>query len=375
MSYRWFWAYLLFFGGVLCSFTYDLTATVCFITASIITATTNFKSNRWFLVTDIILLTICLWATGGAHNPLSVLFLVPIAVSAISLTPLWTWALAGLSSVLYSTLFFIFRDFPLFTSHYYHLQESSPFSFHLWGMLIGFSLVALFLAFFFTKLSMERLQQANDIALLSEREKTLERLLGVTSLAASTAHEINTPLSTIKLIAFDLPSSEDKDLLISEVLRCEDAIRRLRLALGDLPYCKNEKLVLSEIIRLLHPRFNEKDRQRIKILEDGEFASQRFAISEALFAIIKNALDFSGNQIVEISVEGDIITVEDKGNGISEDIVSQIGKPINSDRGLGLGLFLSKRFIEIIGGDISFKSGKGTKVFIHLNREQERGHP
>lgn len=365
MHYRWFWAYLLFAGAVACTFSYDLIATVILFFAATTTAVTNIFYTKHMLFLDIFLLTLCLWATGGAHNPLSVLFLVPIAVSAITLSSRWTWILALTSSALFALLFFFFRDFPVFTSHYYHVTQSSPFAFHLWGMLLGFGLVALFLAFFFTKLSGEVSRQQKKFGILTERSESLKRTLSITSLAASTAHEINTPLATIKLIASELPKSDDKDLLLSEVNRCEEAINRLRISLGDLQGSNVSKIRLSDLVNDLRDRLP--DSSRVKVRNDGHVTSQILPLREALFAIIKNALDANNDGDVCVEIAGDgAIEIKDSGSGISDEILSQIGLPITSEKGLGLGLFLSKRFVEMIGGSLEFLRNNGTIVRIKL---------
>lgn len=365
MHYRWFWSYLLFAGAVACTFSYDLTATVILFFTAATTAVTNFFYTKYMLFLDIFLLTLCLWATGGAHNPLSVLFLVPIAVSALTLSSHWTWILALTSSFLFTLLFFFFRDFPVFTSHYYHVTQSSPFAFHLWGMLIGFGLVSFFLAFFFTKLSGEVSRQQKKLGILNERSESLKRTLSITSLAASAAHEINTPLATIKLIASELPESDEKDLLVSEVSRCEEAINRLRLSLGDLQGSKISKVRLSDLVDDLRDRLP--DPRRVKVKKDGYITSQILPLREALFALIKNALEASSEGDVYVEIAGDgAIEIKDSGAGISEEVLSQIGLPITSEKGLGLGLFLSKRFVEMIGGTLEFLRNNGTTVRIKL---------
>lgn len=364
MQYRWFWAYLLFAGGVACSFTYELVPTLVLVVSGLITAITNIHYRKSFLFLDVILLTICLWATGGAHNPLSILFLVPIAVSALTLSVSWTWGLCIVSTILYSLLYFEFRDFSIFTSHYYHISEVSPFSLHLWGMLVGFGLVSLFMAFFFTKLSKKLSKEQINVGILSEKTDSLKRLLSITSLAASTAHEINTPLSTIKLIASELPKSEDSELLKAEVARCEGAINRLRLALGDMQGSRFTDVSLSEVIERIRSRIA--GGERIKLINDRKFYTQELPLEEALFALIKNGLEASNEDLLIKVGEDGAIELQDSGPGIPDEVLSQVGLPISSNKGLGLGIFLSKRFIEMLGGRLTFRREQGTVVRLEL---------
>jgi len=68
---------------------------------------------------------------------------------------------------------------------------------------------------------------------------------------------------------------------------------------------------------------------------------------------------------------GDIvITVQDTGVGIPEEIRSKVFTPLftTKSKGQGLGLAVVKRMTEALGGKITFESetGKGTKFIIRL---------
>ena len=65
-----------------------------------------------------------------------------------------------------------------------------------------------------------------------------------------------------------------------------------------------------------------------------------------------------------------IITVEDNGEGIPENVRSKLFTPLvtTKSRGQGFGLSVVKRFTEGLDGTVTFESevGKGTKFIIEL---------
>jgi signal transduction histidine kinase len=71
-----------------------------------------------------------------------------------------------------------------------------------------------------------------------------------------------------------------------------------------------------------------------------------------------------------------LISVEDTGEGITEEAQEKIFKPLftTKSKGQGFGLAVVKRLVEAQGGTISFKSkvGKGTKFLVEFPAQKER---
>ena len=99
--------------------------------------------------------------------------------------------------------------------------------------------------------------------------------------------------------------------------------------------------------------------------------------------IIGNAIKFTEKGDITISAELDksrkslvIIAVEDSGIGISDDFLPRIFNPFEqessgqnrSHEGSGLGLSISKKYIELLGGElrVTSKKGKGSKFEVIL---------
>jgi two-component system C4-dicarboxylate transport sensor histidine kinase DctB len=96
-----------------------------------------------------------------------------------------------------------------------------------------------------------------------------------------------------------------------------------------------------------------------------------------LFQNALEALDGREGAKVEIFCEeagGEVVvTVADNGPGISEEILGSLFSPFNTskEKGLGLGLVISKDIVSDYGGRIEVESNEGgTRFTIHLQKVQ-----
>ncbi|MGD1808630.1 AAA family ATPase [Dapis sp. BLCC M126] len=103
-------------------------------------------------------------------------------------------------------------------------------------------------------------------------------------------------------------------------------------------------------------------------------------ISECLKNHVQSALKNQEDRIIETSQQPSnicslLFTIEDTGVGIAESELAQIFEPFvqtesgkQSQEGTGLGLPISRKFVELMGGDITVKSqlGKGTTFTFNI---------
>ena len=77
--------------------------------------------------------------------------------------------------------------------------------------------------------------------------------------------------------------------------------------------------------------------------------------------------------------EDAVISIQDTGGGIPEEIKSKIFTPLftTKSRGQGFGLPVVKRLTEALDGTVTFETqlGTGTKFFIHLPNTQQNKKP
>ncbi len=210
---------------------------------------------------------------------------------------------------------------------------------------------------------------------------------------AHMSHEIRTPMNAIVGLA-DLLLGGDLGLREQEYVRLLNASAETLLQLIDdvLDLSKIEagELILEEIdfdlhevvggsIELLTPRAQAKDvdlRLEIARGTPATWRGDRVRLLQVLINLINNAIKFTdrGQVVVRVGAEssGDQrakvrVWVEDTGIGIAQEDQSRLFLPFfqvdNSTTrkfgGTGLGLTISKRIVDLMGGEIRIESTPG----------------
>lgn len=234
----------------------------------------------------------------------------------------------------------------------------------------------------------EELERSSESLANAEREGAWR------TMARQIAHEINNPLTPMKLTiqqlqrrkmmhseGFDDYFDKSTNLLIEQI----DTLSRIAQSFSQfakMPEVKREKTDVATKLYGVIQLFRENQthlpiryigaEQQVYALTDAEQISQVFnnLIKNALQAIENNN---DGDIIVMLKEAQDkvIITVSDNGNGIAEDIRDKIFRPnfTTKSTGMGLGLAISKNIVESSGGTISFvTSDKGTTFTVELNK-------
>jgi len=184
-----------------------------------------------YLLVDSFLIIFLMYFTGGANNPFITYLLVPIVISAATLSWLSTWVLTMIAMIAYGLLLFFYMPlYPLDKQ----LAELG-LSFHIIGMWFTFTLSSLFIAYFVVEMGLDLKHQEQQTAYFREQSIQNEHLMLLASQAASTAHEIGTPLTTLKVINHDLilddslSSDIKQDLAImnDQINLCHEKLKKL----------------------------------------------------------------------------------------------------------------------------------------------------
>jgi len=225
-----------------------------------------------------------------------------------------------------------------------------------------------------------------QFALKEELERT-ERLNVVSQLAASIAHEVRNPMTSIKgfmqLLKEDsnLNSTQKYYIKISldELDRTESIINEyLSLARPVSP--QNEPVNLSHEIKntidLITSFTNVHNIEIHSCIEDSLYTKgRRGEIKQVLLNIIKNGVEAMGTKgILTIRAYNKksihVIEIIDNGVGMTQQQVKRIGTPFYStkDKGTGVGLSISYNIIRNMKGSIEVESelNKGTTFTIKL---------
>lgn len=207
--------------------------------------------------------------------------------------------------------------------------------------------------------------------------------------AQDISHELRTPITNLQLyieaIKDGVIEVDDQTLssLLEEIHRLEGLVVNLNKSFNDnSEYFKINKkeFDLSQHIRLIldtiKPRLNKLDISLIEEIKDGVIIySDKDKISQIIQNLLSNAIKaIKEDGLIRISLNEDknniYIAVKDNGVGISDDkkeIIFERFYRIDDARntkinGHGLGLSISKNFVESLGGKIKLKSklGKGS---------------
>ncbi|MDF0553336.1 hybrid sensor histidine kinase/response regulator [Kamptonema sp. UHCC 0994] len=229
--------------------------------------------------------------------------------------------------------------------------------------------------------SLSRIQE-NTIEFL---ESNLNELRG--NLASSLSHELNTPLNgilgTIGLLGDDL---EEMDVTeIREMLGWADqSARRLeKLTKKFLIYLELElSASRPEKIASVRSKFSattieaglksyaesiNRSNDLIFALEEAEIAISERYLSAIIYELVDNALKFSlPETTIKISsqVVGEMLhlSVHDLGRGMTEEQIAKVGAFMQFERksyeqqGIGMGLKIAKKIVELAGGEFSITS-------------------
>ena len=338
------------------------------------------------LLLDVGLLTLLLNQLGGTGSPFSALYLVQVTLASVVLGKRWTWVLAAAAVAGYGSLFLIF---PRVQKQSGHAMEHFPG--HLEGMWVALSLTAILIAYFVGRISSELKKRDQAIVGLERRAALNEKLASLSTLAAGAAHELGTPLSTIALIskelartATTLPSPlflEDVEAIRREVDRCRDILQQMSASAGQAVGEWVEHISLPQLIERVWSALPEAHRPRIDLKNDCRLETLKLPVRtfvQTLVNLIRNALEAGPGTVTLSVVQSDLNLewcVEDRGVGMSKEMVERVGEPFLTTRspgkGLGLGVFLSRAVVDRMGGSLRIEStwGVGTRALIALPLE------
>ena len=249
---------------------------------------------------------------------------------------------------------------------------------------------------------------ARDITERNRAEEEVKRALAAAEKAnqaksnflSSMSHELRTPLNAILGFAQLLetgvpPPSATQVLRINQIIKAGWYLLELINEILDLAVIESGRLtvtqeavplatVMAECQAMIE---TQAQKYSIKInfipFDSGWLASaDRTRLKQVLLNLLSNAIKYNRERgSVEVQCSGTPerirISVKDTGEGLSEDQMAQLfqafnrlGKESSGEEGTGIGLVITKRLVEIMGGTIGVEStvGVGSEFWIELNR-------
>ena len=229
------------------------------------------------------------------------------------------------------------------------------------------------------------------VAQAQNRALSNERLAAIGKMAAHVTHEIRNPLSSIGLnielldeeLAHDKMRGESRALLKAitrEVERLEHLSEEY-LRVARLPQPRMEADDVAALVKDLEG-FVRPEMERANCTVRLDLASElppalfdEAQIRQALLNLLRNARESMGDGgIIDLRALAEgmsvIVSVEDRGGGIPEDIRTRVFDPFFSTKGegTGLGLAITRQIVEAHGGTVTCdaREGGGTVFRIAL---------
>lgn len=336
------------------------------------------------LIVDVFLLAGLLYYSGGFTNPFVSFLLFYIALSAVLLSAKQCFSIALLTIILYTLLVMFY--IPLIPRGG---QFVDVFDLHLSGMWVNYILSALLMASFVTGLAKIARDRSDKLARAREKMLQNEHLLLMGTLSAGVAHEINTPLSSIKMLLGEMENSSTDDPWVLEqipVLRkqtdiCISRIKELTETIKNQHETERNQPDLKQFTDNLIRRWSAM-RPEIGLQTDidtyqGSLIRSSGILMQVIINLLNNAADASlenGKNKVVFSVSntssGITFQIDDFGKGFTQQQLEQAGKLVNSSKthGLGVGLMLSHATLDLLGGTLLLQPKQdGTTTVVIIN--------
>jgi PAS domain S-box-containing protein len=209
---------------------------------------------------------------------------------------------------------------------------------------------------------------------IREEIRRADQLAFLGGLAARVAHEIRTPLSTIRglleLLEADLPDNAPRGEYMARILQAVDRQDKLVENLLTLSSPEPEAwqtvsipAVVDEVVAMM-PR----DARLRRVPSAGEplppIWGDAFRLSEVFANLVQNALQATPpDGVVEVRVEPGVagavrVAVRNTGSGIPAELRERIFQPFFTTRskGTGLGLAIARQIVDAHGGRIEVQS-------------------
>jgi signal transduction histidine kinase len=248
----------------------------------------------------------------------------------------------------------------------------------MFGVIVGIGIIFFFGLYKLQNHYLEKEKEAES------EKKEKERFREISAFTSGVAHEIKNPLNSLslfcELLQKKVPAELQDDVTLSkkEVHKISRIIDQFSDIQRPLKLNK-EKFDLEELIKDIQGSLmNEFSRinERIHFSQTRPILlnADKQLISQAFFNLLKNSLETEAEGDIEIRASLNkntvLLTFSDTGQGISEKDKENIFLPFFSkkEKGMGIGLYLTKKILEAHGGKIEVLSelGHGTTFSVHI---------
>lgn len=320
------------------------------------------------LLLDVGALTIQLYLSGGTSNPFVYLFLLQGILGAVMLRPVYTWCLVGIT--VFNALGLALVNRPLQVD----MKTAHDLSgLYVAGVLISFSLTAVLLVVFLTRIVANLRRRDARVAGMRQRATEQEHIVRMGLLATGAAHELGTPLATLSVILGDWQHmaqfNQDADLrqdlqeMQQQLLRCKSIVSGVLQSAGE---ARAETVEATTLLHFMDGLVaNWRLHHSMAHLEYGHSLDADFpilsdtALQQMICNVLDNAMQASPDFValhLAITQGQLLIRITDQGPGFAPGVLKQLGQrhvSTKTDRPeRGLGMFLVFNTARALGASV-----------------------
>ena len=255
---------------------------------------------------------------------------------------------------------------------------------------------------------LERALKENNVEVERATAAAQKASLAKSDFLSSMSHDLRAPLNTIlgfaQLIDSDTPPPTlAQTASVEQILRSGWYLLELINEIVDLSQLESGNLRLSmeptsliEVLRecqaMIVPQGRKRGITMTFPLSDIPYFvnADRTRLKQVLLSLLSNAIKYNrpnGTVVVECAMSTNVstperirVSIRDTGAGLSPDMLPQLFQPFNrlgrersAEEGTGIGLVMSKRLVELMGGVIGAEStvGSGSLFWFELNSAAE----
>lgn len=335
---------------------------------------------QWMLVFDSVQLMGLVMLTGGLTNPFALLVLAPVTISATAL-PLRATVVVGGTAIILASLATGLR-LPLVLVD--GTVPTVPVLF-VGGAWVAIVVGVIFVSTYARRVSIEAYTMSEALLATQMALARQQKLSDLGGVVAAAAHELGTPLATIKLASSELIDeladrpdlADDARLIRDQANRCRDILRSMGSSGKRDSYVTRAPLA-SVVREAAEPHMDRGKEVAIRVAEglsesDQPEIERRPEIIHGLRNLVQNAVDFAGSSVlIEIDWRnGARVRITDDGPGYPPQLIGRLGDPFLRRRetadlnrpeyeGMGLGLFIAKTLLRRTGAELEFINGGDT---------------
>jgi PAS domain S-box-containing protein len=240
----------------------------------------------------------------------------------------------------------------------------------------------------------ERKKLELDLILAKDKAEEMDRLK--TTFLSNMSHELNTPMSGIigfsELLLSEMDNKNHREMAkiihksgkrLNETLNSILDLSKIESQKLDLKQSSIELVTMVQECKYVFSDTVNKKGLKFSVSSDQEkvfVKSDQNIVHKILCNIIDNAVKYTNEGSVTINLsetkENVMIKVTDTGIGIPKENLKQIFEPFRQGseglnrkfEGMGIGLTITRKYVEILGGKLTVESdfGKGTIIEIVL---------